>query len=212
MNKNLVELVFILDASGSMQPLTTDTVGGVNGILAEQRSEGREVLVSTVLFNTRRTVLHDRLPIAEVAPITEREYRAQGGTALLDAVGETLADITRIQHHIRPEDRPARTLVVIMTDGQENASRLYEYNGIKAMIGERERAGWEFMFLGANIDAAEAAASIGIARRRAAQWQASPEGVVYACRIIDRAARSESREALDAMLEDLQREGERHEK
>lgn len=184
MKQPITELIFILDASGSMQSLTDDTIGGVNSVLTQQKQEEkREVFVTTVLFNTKKRLVHDRVAICDVPLMDKNDYFASGGTALLDAVGETLEHIKSIHHYIRKEDLPERTLVVIMTDGQENASCRYGYEDIKSMIGERQEKGWEFLFLAANIDAAEAAMDIGIARGRAVNWMPDAEGEqrVFAC-------------------------------
>ena len=168
MKTNLTELVFILDRSGSMQGLEKDTIGGFNAMLEKQKKEPGEALVSTVLFDDRIEVLHDRVKLGEVRPITEKEYCVRGCTALLDAVGGAIRHIGNIHKYARPEDVPERTLFVITTDGMENASRRYTADKVRRMIEhEKEKYGWEFLFLGANIDAVETAGSLGIAPDRA---------------------------------------------
>ena len=173
---SLTELVFILDKSGSMAPLAADTVGGFNTMLAQQREVEGDALVTTVLFSSETELLHDRLPLADVAPLTGKDYRPLGCTALLDAIGETVERVALIQKHQRPEDRPARTLVAITTDGMENASRRFGSDRVKRMIKEKEDEGWEFLFLAANIDAVETAERIGIRADRAANYSATEDG------------------------------------
>ena len=163
MKKNLMEIVFILDRSGSMHGLEADTIGGYNSILAEQRKVEGEALVSTVLFDDKIDVIHDRISIDKVKDITEREYFTRGCTALLDAVGGAIHHIGNVHKYARNEDVPEKTLFIITTDGMENASRQYTYQKIKQMI-ERQKGkyGWEFLFLSANIDSAQMGAKIGI--------------------------------------------------
>jgi uncharacterized protein YegL len=157
------ELVFILDMSGSMEHLTDDTIGGFNSMLAEQREKDGEALVTTYLFNNSSRMLHDRVPIGEVAPMTRADYRASGCTALLDALGEAIGHIVHIHRYARPEDVPAHTVFVITTDGMENASCRYSAEEVRARIRhETEKYGWEFLFLAANIDAVETARRYGI--------------------------------------------------
>ena len=177
MKKNLTELVFILDCSGSMSGLEKDTVGGFNAMLRKQRREEGRVLVSTVLFNTETRVIHDRVPLDRVGELTEDDYCVGGCTALLDAVGGAIHHIGNVHKYARAEGRPDRTLFVITTDGLENASRRYNYQKVKAMI-ERQKAryGWEFLFLAANMDAAAEAARFGIAPDRAAEYCCDAEG------------------------------------
>ena len=182
MKKNLTELVFILDRSGSMAGLEDDTIGGFNAMLERQKREPGETIVSTVLFDNRSEVLHDRLDLERVPAMTRRDYWVRGCTALLDAVGSAIGRIGTIHKYAREEDRPERTLFVITTDGMENASRRYDYAQVKAMIEEKqEKYGWEFLFLGANIDAAREAARFGIRADRAANYHADRRGteVIY---------------------------------
>ena len=177
MKQGLTELVFILDRSGSMQGLERDTIGGFNRMLAKQKQADSSAFVSTVLFDNFSEVLHDRLDIQEVAPITEREYFVRGCTALLDAVGGAIHHIGNIHKYARPEDVPEHTLFVITTDGMENASRRYSADRVKGMIRRQaEQYGWEFLFLGANIDAVETAGRMGIAPERAVNYHSDSAG------------------------------------
>jgi len=177
MNKNLTELVFILDRSGSMGGLEKDTIGGFNSMIAKQKKEDGEALISTVLFDNLCEVVHDRVRLEDIRPMTEEEYFVRGCTALLDAVGGAIHHIGNIHKYAREEDRPARTLFVITTDGMENASRRYDLERVKAMIRrQKERFGWEFLFLGANIDAVETAGQMGIAPDHAVTYRGDSEG------------------------------------
>ena len=163
MKRDWTELVFILDRSGSMQGLESDTIGGFNAMLEKQKKQPGEAFVSTVLFDDETQVLHDRLRLNKVKPITEKDYYVRGCTALLDAVGGAIHHIGNIHKYARPEDVPAHTLFVITTDGMENASRRYAARQVKEMIRrQKEKYGWEFLFLGANIDAVETAGRLGI--------------------------------------------------
>ena len=177
MKKQLTELVFILDRSGSMFGLEADTIGGFNSMIAKQRREAGEALVSTVLFNGTTTVLHDRVPLTRIEPMTERQYQTGGCTALLDAIGGAIHHIGNVHKYAREEDRPEHTLFVITTDGLENASHSYSTDQVRRMIRrQRENYGWEFIFLGANIDAVETAAHIGIDRSRAVNYHSDSRG------------------------------------
>ena len=177
MKKNLTELVFILDRSGSMAGLEADTIGGFNAMLQKQRGEPGEAVISTVLFDNETEVIHDRIPLDRVPRLTEKEYYVRGCTALLDAVGGAIHHIGNVHKYAREEDRPEKTLFVITTDGLENASRRYTYDKVKAMIErQRETYGWEFLFLGANIDAAREAARFGIRADCAADYHADSIG------------------------------------
>ena len=178
MKNNLTELVFILDRSGSMGGLESDTIGGFNAMIARQKKEDNVTFVTTVLFDTRFDRLHDRLKIEDVPSMTERDYTPGGCTALLDAIGDTVHHIARIHKYARPEDVPEKTVVVITTDGLENASHRYSLAEIRQLIEhEQEKYGWEFLFLGANIDAVKAAGSIGIDSARTANFMHDDRGV-----------------------------------
>jgi len=184
MKKNLTELVFILDRSGSMAGLEEDTIGGFNGMIEKQKKEPGEVLVSSVLFDTVDEVVHDRVDIREMMPLTRETYYVRGCTALLDAVGNAISHIANVHKYAREEDRPEKTLFVITTDGMENASRRYSYQKVKEMIRRQQEAcGWEFIFLGANIDAAREAARFGIREECAVDYHADKQGtdVLYCC-------------------------------
>lgn len=177
MKNNITEIVFILDRSGSMSGLEKDTVGGFNSMLKKQRAEEGTAYVSTVLFNDRSEVIHDRLPLEQVHDMTERDYLPCGSTALLDAVGYAIRHIGNIHKYARKEDVPEHTIFIITTDGMENASRFYSSEKVKEMIErQKEKYGWEFLFLGANIDAAETARSIGISEDRAANYCCDEQG------------------------------------
>jgi len=182
MKKNLTELVFILDRSGSMAGLERDTIGGFNAMIEKQKREQGEAIVSTVIFDNVSEVIHDRVPLERIKPLTERDYYVRGCTALLDAVGGAIHHIGNVHKYAREEDRPEKTLFVITTDGMENASRKYSYSRLKEMIErQKEKYGWEFLFLGANIDAAKEAARFGITADRAANYHADSvgTGVIY---------------------------------
>lgn len=182
MKKNLTEIVFILDRSGSMAGLEDDTIGGFNAMIGKQKREPGEAIISTVLFDNDSEVIHDRVDIQRIEPMTREEYYVRGCTALLDAVGRAIHHIGNVHKYAREEDRPEKTLFVITTDGMENASRQYSYDRLKAMIQrQKEKYGWEFLFLGANIDAAKEAARFGIHADRAANYHADSKGtnVVY---------------------------------
>lgn len=173
----MTELVFILDRSGSMSGLESDTIGGFNSMIKKQKREPGECLVSTVLFDHTSEVIHDRVPLECVPKMTDTVYFVRGNTALLDAVGGAIHHIGNVHKYARSEDRPKRTMFVITTDGMENASRRYGYDKVKAMIKrQKEKYGWEFLFLGANIDAAREAARIGICADRAVQYQSDHAG------------------------------------
>lgn len=177
MKKNLTEMVFILDRSGSMAGLETDTIGGFNSMIERQKKEDGEALVSTVLFSNASTVLLDRVDVRKVEPLTDRQYRVGGCTALIDAIGCAIHHIGNVHKYAREEDVPEHTIFVIMTDGMENASHLYTSDEVKAMVEkEKSKYGWEFLFLGANIDAVETAAHYGIHEDRAVTFLNDSEG------------------------------------
>ena len=178
MNANLTELVFILDRSGSMGGLESDTIGGFNSMLAKQQSEPGECRITTILFDSEYEVLHDRIDIKAVSPITDREYYVRGQTALLDAVGRTINKIGGVQKNTSEDFRAGKVLFVITTDGMENASREFSYSAIKSMIEhQKSQYGWEFIFLGANIDAVDVANRFGIAENRAQNFHNDGKGV-----------------------------------
>ena len=188
MKKNLTEIVFILDRSGSMAGLEKDTIGGFNSMLEKQKKERGEALISTVLFDHDTQVLHDRADIHRVKPLTERDYFVRGNTALLDAVGGAIHHIGNVHKYARPEDVPERTVFVITTDGYENSSRRYSADQVRAMIKRQsEKYGWEFLFLGANMDAVETAGHYGIAPERAATFLNDAQGTQANYASIDRA-------------------------
>ena len=173
----MTEIVFILDRSGSMRGLESDTIGGFNATIERQKEEtDGNALVSTILFNHDSFVLLDRIPLAEVQPLTEKDYQVGGMTALLDAVGDSVKHIRNIHKYARAEDRPQKTLFVITTDGMENASTRFNYKEVKRLIEQQREKGWEFIFLGANIDAVEVAEHIGIDARRAVNYHADKKG------------------------------------
>ena len=173
---NITEIVFILDASGSMAPLRADTIGGFNTMLGEQKQNADKAFVSTVMFADRQKVVHDRRDIADIPELTAADYAPMGCTALYDAVGSAIKHISNIHKYARPEDVPQKTLFIITTDGMENASRTYRAADVKKLISKKEKKGWEFIFIGANIDAAEAAADIGIREERAVNYHADSKG------------------------------------
>ena len=177
MKNNVTELVFILDASGSMAGLEADTIGGFNAMIQRQRKEPGQAYVTTVLFSNSARTIHDRLKLEDVAPLTDRDYVTGGCTALMDAIGGAIRHIADIHKYARPEDVPEHTVFVITTDGMENASHIYSSDRVKAMIAhEKEKYGWEFLFLAANIDAVSTAASVGIGADRAVNYRADGQG------------------------------------
>ena len=178
MKNNITELVFILDRSGSMSGFEADTIGGFNATIEKQKEQEGKVYVSTVLFDNDSEVIHDRVDIDEIKPMTRRDYQVRGCTALLDAIGGAIHHIGNIHKYARPEDVPEHTVFVITTDGMENASHRYSSEKVKEMIKRQtEKYGWEFIFLAANIDAVETAENIGIRRERAANYRQTKEGV-----------------------------------
>lgn len=185
MKKGLTELVFILDESGSMSGMESDTIGGFNSMIDKQRREEGEAYVSTVAFSNESRVIHDRVDLDKVAPLTRRDYTPGGCTALLDALGGAIHHIGNVHKYAREEDVPEHTVFVITTDGMENASRRYSRREVKQMV-ERQKAryGWEFLFLGANMDAIAAAEDIGIRRDRAVKYVADAEGTALNYRVV----------------------------
>ena len=177
MKNNITELVFILDRSGSMAGLESDTIGGFNAMIEKQKKEDGECYISTVLFDNVSEVLHDRVKITDIRPMTENEYTVRGCTALIDALGGAIHHIGNIHKYARPEDVPEHTMFIITTDGMENASQRYSSEQVKRMIErQKEKYGWEFLFIGANIDAVETAKRYGINEDRAVNYNADAKG------------------------------------
>lgn len=174
---NFSEILFILDRSGSMAGLESDTIGGFNSMLKKQQKEGTNALVSTFLFDHESILLHDRLPIADISPLTEKDYTARGTTALLDAIGNGVNHIKNIHKYARDEDKPINTMVFITTDGMENASRIFTLGDIKSLVNKQTELGWDFVFMGANIDAIDVAGSIGISSDRAVNFINDKAGI-----------------------------------
>lgn len=178
MKENLTEMVFILDRSGSMTGMEEDTIGGFNSMVQKQKKEDGECVVSVVLFDHRSTVLYDRVPLADMPIMTEKEYFTGGSTALLDALGGAIHHIGNIHKYAREEDRPAKTVFIITTDGLENSSTRYTAEKVRQMVKqEQEKYGWEFLFLGANIDAVETARTYGLKEGRAVRFHNDAEGI-----------------------------------
>ena len=208
----MTEIVFILDRSGSMAGLEKDTIGGFNAMLEKQKQEPGEVLVSTVLFDHQSEVIHDRVPLGQVSKMTEKEYFVRGSTALLDALGGAVHHIGNVHKYARAEDRPQKTLFVITTDGMENASRQYTYEKVQAMIRQRrEEYGWEFIFLGANMDAVEEAKRFGIGPEGAVDYLADKAGTALSYQAIGNVIKAVRRgapvcaESLGSVREDFKR-------
>lgn len=206
MRKGLTELVFILDRSGSMQGLEKDTIGGFNSMIEKQKKEDGEALVSTVLFDDAAEVIYDRTDIGRVEPMTDRQYYVRGCTALLDAVGGAIHHIGNVHKYAREEDVPEKTIFIITTDGMENASRRYSYDKVQRMIErQKEKYHWEFLFLGANIDAVREAARLGISGSRAANYVHDSKGTQLnydvLSGVVSRARASGSAEEMNAYLD-----------
>ena len=177
MKKGLTEIVFILDRSGSMGGLESDTIGGYNSMLKKQKKEEGSAIISTVLFDDEIEVLHDRKEIKKVKEITDKEYYVRGCTALLDAVGGAIHHIGNVHKKLKASERPEKTLFIITTDGMENASSKYTYKKVKKMVErQKEKYHWEFIFLGANIDAVEVASRFGVSKNRAVRYECDSEG------------------------------------
>lgn len=220
MKKGLTEIVFILDRSGSMSGLESDTIGGYNSMIEKQKKEEGEALISTVLFDGQTDVLHDRVPLDKISPITEKEYYVRGSTALLDAVGGAIHHIGNVHKYAREEDVPEKTLFIITTDGMENSSRQYSYDKVKKMIEkQKEKYHWEFIFLGANIDAVGVADRFGVDRQHAVRYECDSVGTALNFQVMNkmvscaRSAKSAkamneafcSEEMLDEVREDYKR-------
>ncbi len=206
MKKGLTEIVFILDRSGSMSGLENDTIGGFNSMISKQKDEEGEALISTVLFDNETEVIHDRLPLDKIAPLTGKEYYVRGSTALLDAVGEAIHHISGIHKYAREEDVPEKTLFIITTDGMENSSRKYSYDKVKKMVEKKkEKNHWEFIFLGANIDAVSVANKFGVDRSRAVTYECDGAGTALNYKMMSKmvscARASKSAEAMGAAFD-----------
>jgi len=223
MKNGLTEIVFILDRSGSMGGLENDTIGGYNSMIAKQKTEEGEAIISTVLFDNETVVLHDRVPLDKVEPITEKEYYVRGSTALLDAVGGAIHHIGNIHKYARTEDVPEKTLFIITTDGMENSSRNYSYAKVKKMIErQKEKYHWEFIFLGANIDAVSVANQFGVDRHHAVRYECDGAGtalnyqvmskMVSCARACKSSAEMEAAFDSDEMLSDIRKDYEKRHK
>lgn len=214
MKKDLTELVFILDRSGSMSGLESDTIGGYNAMLEKQKKEPGEARITTVLFDDMYELLHDRISLKGIKTITDKEYYVRGTTALLDAVGKTINKIGNVQKHISEDERAEHVMIVITTDGMENASREFSYEKVRQMIEHyKSKYGWEFIFLGANIDAIDVAERFGISKDRAANYHADSEGTVLNYNVISetisniRANKSISKNWKKSIEEDFKKRG-----
>jgi len=217
MGNGIMEVVFILDRSGSMSGMEADTIGGFNSMLQKQKEESDKIVWSTVLFDHRHEVIHNRVPIQQVEPLTENQYYVRGTTALLDAVGRAIHHIAMCHKYAKPEDVPEKTLFIITTDGMENASRQYSYRKVKQMIElEQGTYGWEFLFLGANIDAPQFAGRIGICEERSATYINDERGIrknyETFTKAVSKMARMEAFEAsdLEEIREDFRKRGGKH--
>ena len=203
MKTNLTELVFILDRSGSMGGLESDTIGGFNSMLTKQQEAPGDCRITTVLFDDQYEILHDRIDIKAVSPITDKEYFVRGNTALLDAIGMTINKIGSVQKNTADKYRAGKVLFVITTDGMENASRKFDYNKIKSMVErQKSRYGWEFIFLGANIDAADMANRFGVDRNRSQNFHNDSEGIKLNYVVLSKAIASYRDAAPGASLDD----------
>ena len=207
MKKGLTELVFILDRSGSMSGLEADTIGGFNSMLEKQKKETGDACVSVVLFDDQSEVLYDRVDIRKIEPMNETRYYVRGCTALLDAIGGAIHHIGNVHKYARQEDVPEKTLFIITTDGMENASRHYSYDRVRRMIeNQKDRYQWEFLFLGANIDAVSVAGRFGIDRSRAVRYEHDAEGTMLNFRVMSEAVscvrKSKSAKAMKDFLDE----------
>lgn len=185
--KNLTELVFLLDRSGSMRGLEADTIGGFNSLIEKQKKEEGDAVISTVLFDDHQELIHDRVSLHKIPLMTEEQYYVRGCTALLDALGDAISRIGTVHQYAREEDRPHKTLFIITTDGMENASRRYSYDRVKQLVEQKKEIGWEFLFLGANIDAIEVAGRFGIQEDRAVNFECDSRGTQLNYDVISRA-------------------------
>ncbi len=213
MKKDLTEIVFILDRSGSMAGLEDDTIGGFNAFIAKQKKEDGEALISTVLFDDRSEVIYDRVDLRKIEPMTDRQYYVRGCTALLDALGGAIHHIGNVHKYAREEDRPEKTLFIITTDGMENASRRYDYERVRKMVAhQKEEYNWEFLFLGANMDAIETAGHFGISRDRAVNFVCDSEGTKLNYEVLSatvtgfRACKSAKPKLADGWCEEIEKD------
>ena len=187
MRKGLTEVIFILDRSGSMSGLEADTIGGFNSMIAKQKKEDGEAYISTILFDDQTEVLYDRVPVSKIEPMNDKQYYVRGCTALLDALGGAIHHIGNVHKYAREEDRPEKTLFIITTDGMENSSHQYSYEKVKKMVErQKKKYGWEFLFLGANIDAIEVADRFGIAANRAINYECDSKGTQLNYEVLSR--------------------------
>lgn len=205
MKKDLTEIVFILDRSGSMSGLEADTIGGFNSLIEKQKRKKGKALVSTVLFDDTCTVIHDRKGLYQIRPLTEKDYYVRGCTALLDSLGGAIHHIGNLHKYTREKDRPEKTLFIIITDGMENSSKRYTYREVKQMVErQKEKYGWEFLFLGANIDAVAEAERFGIRRDRAVNYNCDSVGTAVNYKALSKAVSNvrncESAERIDEAL------------
>lgn len=204
MKKGLTEIVFILDRSGSMGGLESDTIGGYNSLIDKQKREEGEAIVSTVLFDDRVEFLYDRISLDKINPMTDKDYYVRGCTALLDAMGMAIRHIKKAQKNMNEEDRPEKTLFIITTDGQENSSKKYTYEKVKKMVEKSKvKRGWEFLFLGANIDAIEEANKFGIAKERAVNFKCDKKGTAINYRVLGETLSKVRSCSADVMCETL---------
>ena len=213
MKKDLTEIVFILDRSGSMAGLEDDTIGGFNAFIAKQKKEDGEALISTVLFDDRSAVIYDRVDLRKIEPMTDRQYYVRGCTALLDALGGAIHHIGNVHKYAREEDRPEKTLFIITTDGMENAGRRYDYERVRKMVAhQKEKYNWEFLFLGANMDAIETAGHFGISRDRAVNFVCDSEGTKLNYEVLSatvtgfRACKSAKPKLADGWCEEIEKD------
>lgn len=207
MRKGLTEVVFILDRSGSMGGLEADTIGGFNSMISKQKKEDGEAVISTVLFDDQTEVIYDRVDVNRIEPMTDKQYYVRGCTALLDAIGGAIHHIGNVHKYAREEDRPEKTLFIITTDGMENASRKYSYEKVKKMVEkQKEKYNWEFLFLGANIDAIDVAGRFGIAKERAINYNSDSVGTQVNFKALNnmvsgfRKSKSASKEEVDEIV------------
>lgn len=206
MRKGLTEVVFILDRSGSMSGLESDTIGGFNSMINKQKKEEGEAYISTVLFDDQVEVLYDRIEVSNIEPMTDKQYFVRGCTALLDAVGGAIQHIRNVHKYAREEDRPEKTIFIITTDGMENSSCYYNYDKVKKMVKrQQEQYGWEFLFLGANIDSVEVAGQFGIDANRAVNYECDGKGTYLNYQVLSETIsafrKSKSTDNLDMIIE-----------